>query len=315
MVNISQTEISTASRSLLILLSVCLLAYFKSPAVAFLLGAAIALIINGPLVAGIDKLGVYSLQAAIVLLGLKLNAGQVMAITADYSLMVAAYVILTMGVGLLLGRILRTGKKSAQLISSGAAICGGTAVATLSPVIGAKAEHTGTALTLIFLLNAFALMTFPSIGAYLEMSQEQFGVWVALSVHDTSSVVATSTVFGEEAAKIATFVKLGRTLWLVPLVFIFSILQSKGRAKIHIPMFIILFLAAASMNPFLELPDQILVIANIVSSTLLMVALFCIGSGINRETLLNLKGAPVIHTLLLWALIVPATLLMVLNFV
>ena len=119
MVNISRTEISMASRSLLILLSVCLLAYFKSPAVAFLLGAAIALIINGPLVAGIDKLGVYSLQAAIVLLGLKLNAGQVMAIAADYSLMVAAYVILTMGVGLLLGRILRNGKKSAQLISSG----------------------------------------------------------------------------------------------------------------------------------------------------------------------------------------------------
>jgi uncharacterized membrane protein YadS len=147
------------------------------------------------------------------------------------------------------------------------------------------------------------------------MSQEQFGVWVALSVHDTSSVVATSTVFGEEAAKIATFVKLGRTLWLVPLVFIFSILQSKGRAKIHIPMFIILFLAAASMNPFLELPDQILVTANTVSSTLLMVALFCIGSGINRETLLNLKGAPVIHTLLLWAFVVPATLLLVLNFV
>ena len=96
------------------------------------------------MVAGIDKLGVYSLQAAIVLLGLKLNADQVMAIAADYSLMVTAYVILTMGVGLLLGRILRNGKKSAQLISSGTAICGGTAVATLSPVIGAKPEHTLT---------------------------------------------------------------------------------------------------------------------------------------------------------------------------
>ena len=200
----------------IVLLGAGLVVFVSNPAVAFVAGALYSLIYNRPLPANLGKTGTYCLQIAIVLLGLKLNAGEVIKLTQDYAPIVAGYVVLAMVLGLLIGKLVQNTSKSSQLVSAGTAICGGTAVATISPVIQAKTEETGVALSLIFLLNIFALLLFPYIGQYLQMTQEQFGVWVALSVHDTSSVVATSAIFGEEAMKVATTVKLGRTLWLIP---------------------------------------------------------------------------------------------------
>ena len=285
--------------------------FISNPAVAFMTGALYSLIYNKPAPANLGKTGTYCLQIAIVLLGLKLNAGEVIKLTQDYALIVAGYVILAMVLGLLLGKLVQNTSKSSQLVSAGTAICGATAVATLSPVIQAKTEETGVALSLIFLLNIFALLLFPYIGEHLQMTQEQFGVWVALSVHDTSSVVATSAIFGEEAMKVATTVKLGRTLWLIPLILLFSVAQKREDTQIRFPIFILLFVLSASASSFIEIPNQILLLATKCTTYFLMAALFFMGLGLTRSTLHNLKRGPVIHILLLWLLIVPATLLLV----
>ena len=295
----------------IVLLGAGLVVFVSNPAVAFVAGALYSLIYNRPLPANLGKTGTYCLQIAIVLLGLKLNAGEVIKLTQDYAPIVAGYVVLAMVLGLLIGKLVQNTSKSSQLVSAGTAICGGTAVATISPVIQAKTEETGVALSLIFLLNIFALLLFPYIGQYLQMTQEQFGVWVALSVHDTSSVVATSAIFGEEAMKVATTVKLGRTLWLIPLILLFSVAQKRKGTQIRFPIFILLFILSASASSFIEIPNQILLLATKCTTYFLMVALFFMGLGLTRNTLQNLKRGPVIHILLLWLLVVPATLLLV----
>ena len=213
--------------------------------------------------------------------------------------------------GLAIGLALGNQRKSSQLISSGTAICGGTTIASLSPVIQARPEQTGVALTLVFMLNALALFTFPVIGEYLSLSQEQFGVWAALAIHDTSSVVATSALYGEEAAMVATTVKLGRTLWLIPLLLVFSVLQHQGSAKLRIPVFIVLFIVTACTGSIVALPAGVVSAASSASKMLLVIALFFIGTEISRETLRGLRGTVLVHGLLLWALAVPLTLLVV----
>jgi uncharacterized integral membrane protein (TIGR00698 family) len=292
-----------------------LVLYFNNPAIALLIGAAVSLLFNKTVIPRANVLGKYALQSAIVLLGLKLNASQLAQISADYSLLVTGYVLLTLFVGLGVGAALNCDKKCSQLIASGTAICGGTTIASLSPVINAKPEQTGVALTLVFLLNAVALFTFPIIGEFLSMTQEQFGVWAAIAIHDTSSVVATSAIYGEEAAKVATTVKLGRTLWLIPLLLVASIFQRAGTAKLRIPGFIFLFVLAASLGSLVHLSEGITSTASILSKILLVVALYCIGTEISRATLRGLRGRVLLHGLFLWALVVPLTLLMVMKLV
>jgi uncharacterized integral membrane protein (TIGR00698 family) len=302
-----------APQTILAIVLLPLVLYSSNPAIALLVGAAVSLLFNKAVIPHADSLGKFALQSAIVLLGLKLNASQLIQISADYSLMVTAYVLLTLAVGLGIGAALRCDEKSRQLIASGTAICGGTTIASLSPVIHAKPEQTGVALTLVFLLNAVALFTFPIVGEYLSMTQEQFGVWAALAIHDTSSVVATSAIYGEEAVKVATTVKLGRTLWLIPLLLVASVFQRAGTAKLRIPRFIILFVIAASLGSLVNLAEEITTTASVLSKILLVVALYCIGTEISRETLRGLRGRVLIHGLLLWALVVPLTLFMVMK--
>ena len=309
----SMTDPSPPARGLLPqhLLGIAMLPgliYLGNPAVALLCAAALVLLFDRELLPHAADLGRYTLQAAIVLLGLKLNAASLVEISADYSLLVSGYVLATIAGGLALGRLVGNQSTSRQLIASGTAICGGTTIASLSPVINARAEDTGVALTLVFLLNAVALFTFPYIGHAMQLSQEQFGVWAALSIHDTSSVVATSALYGEEALRVATTVKLGRTLWLIPLLLVASIYHQAGNARLRIPGFIILFVLAACLGSLTELPGVLIDSASIASKALLVVALFCIGTEINRRTIRKLRGRAIAHALLLWALVVPVTL-------
>jgi uncharacterized integral membrane protein (TIGR00698 family) len=215
--------------------------------------------------------------------------------------------------GLLLGRIFRNEARSSQLLASGTAICGGTAIASLSPVIRARPDQTAVALSLVFLLNAIALFTFPAIGEFFELSQHQFGVWAALAIHDTSSVIATSSLYGEEAETVATTVKLGRTLWLIPVILVFSILQGADKARLRVPGFILFFIAAAAISPLFA--DTVVIpTAAMLSKALLCVALLCIGMEMNRQTLRQLRGAALLQGVLLWMLVVPVTLALALNF-
>jgi uncharacterized integral membrane protein (TIGR00698 family) len=299
--------------AILVCLALPLLIYIGNPAFALLVGAAIVLVFDRTPFPAAGNWGKYALQAAIVLLGLKLNPGQLLQISADYSLIVSGYVLTTLALGLLVGRIFHNERKSSQLLASGTAICGGTTIASLSPVIGARPDQTAVALSLVFLLNAIALFVFPLIGEALGLSQHQFGVWAALAIHDTSSVIATSSIYGEEAATVATTVKLGRTLWLIPLILVFSIVEGADKARLRVPPFILWFIAAAAVSPwFADTP--VIPLAAMFSKALLCVALLCIGMEINRQTLRQLRGAALLQGVLLWLLVVPVTLFMVVNF-
>ena len=308
--------LNTTAEKLTALAAVLVLAVLVpqgNPALALLTASAMTVALNRPLLPAAGNLGRYCLQTAIVLLGLKLNVQQLWAISANYSLLVTGYVLATIAVGLGLGLLLRNERNSCRLIASGTAICGGTTIASLSPVIRAKPEQTGVALAIVFLLNAVALFSFPMIGHSLQLSQEQFGIWAALAIHDTSSVVATAALYGEEAAEVATTLKLGRTLWLIPLLLVFSLIERAPNAKLRIPGFILAFILASAAGSLLPLPAEISGWAGMLSKALLVCALFFIGSQIDRRTLKSLRGAPLLHGVLLWALVVPSTLGLVLT--
>ena len=303
-----RTKLATAA-------ALAFLVYFGNPALALVIGMIISLALNRSPIADGSRYGKYLLQTAIVLLGFKLNTNQLLDISGTYTLPIAAYVCLTVCFGLVLGTLLRSEKATNALISSGTAICGGTTIATLSPIIGARAEQTGAALCIVFLLNALALVTFPAIGEWLDLSQEQFGVWAAFAIHDTSSVVATAQLYGDEAAEIATTVKIGRTLWLIPLIITASIYTGTQESKIRIPNFVFAFIAASLLGSWLHLSSDVIASVSQISGILLVMALFFVGTEITRETLKSLRFKTVLHGISIWFLVVPTVLLGVLTWV
>jgi uncharacterized integral membrane protein (TIGR00698 family) len=228
-------------------------------------------------------------------------------VRGDSLWLVAAYVVGVLGIGLMLARVLRLERESGWLLASGTAICGGTAIATLAPLVGARADQVGVAIGIVFLLNAAALFGFPVIGHWLGMSQLQFGMWAALAIHDTSSVLATAAIYGNEALEIATTVKLGRTLWLIPLTLIVSLAQRASAARVRVPPFIVAFIAVSVLTTVLPLPAVISHGAGRVSKALLVTALFFIGTEISWATLRLMRGRVLVHALLLWTLAGSAT--------
>ena len=284
-----------------------LLIYFKNPAIALLAGSILSLSINARIIPKSEVLSKYALQIAIILLGLKLDASLLVQLSADYSVMVTVYILATLAIGFSIGYLVKNDTVSNQLVSSGTAICGGTTIASLAPIVKARPDQTAVALTLVFLLNAVALFSYPYIGDLLKLSQEQFGVWCALSIHDTASVVATAFIYGEESGAVATTIKLGRTLWLIPLLVVASMLCRED-TKVKMPVFIILFILAAMTSSFFDLPALLINSADIFSKALLVFALFCIGTEISRKTLRQLRGSTAIQGLILWFLVAPITL-------
>lgn len=290
------------------------LLWLGNPAFALLAGVGLTLAFDRPLLAQSSLYSKYLLQAAIVMLGLKLNMADLWRINADYSAYVAVYVLSAIGFGLLLGKLLGVEHISSTLIAAGTGICGGTTIATLAPIIKASAEQVGVALAIVFLLNAVALLTFPFVGDYFHLSQTQFGVWAALAIRDTSSVVATAAVYGDQAANVATTVKLGRTLWLIPLVVVASLVAGRGNpddVKVRLPGFILLFILASVLGSVLPMPGWLPAAASTVSKCLLVLALLLIGSEISRQTLRQLRGRVLVQALSLWLLVVPLTLVLV----
>jgi len=282
------------------------------PALALAIGAALALIYNVELIPGSSGWGKRALQAAVVLLALRLDIREVTMVSGEYLPLVAGYVGATLVGGLLIGRLLSTEAKSSQLLSAGTAICGGTAVASLAPVLGAGAAQIAPVMALVFLLNAVAIVALPVVGQALEMSQTAFGLWVALAVHDTSSVLGTAAAYGTEALELATMVKLGRTLWLIPLLVFWGLFASRlsvggEKGKVSVPGFVLLFVAVASLNGMLDLPDQIADYAGQLSTWLLILALYCIGLDMRRSTLAGISPRLLVHALGLWLLVLPIT--------
>ncbi len=316
----SSEAITSGSNLGLILSAVAIgpLILLGNPAVALLAAGVIALSLNRVPVPRASLLSKYCLQTAIVLLGFKLNLQTVWQLSATYTWGVALFVLGTLGVGYLLAKALRSERIPSALIVSGTAICGGTTIATLSPVIGARPHETAVTLSLVFLLNVVALFSFPVIGKWLDVSQLEFGLWSALAIHDTSSVVATAAIYGDEAAEVATTIKLGRTLWLIPLVLLASVIASSqaqpGAPRVRVPGFILAFVAAASVGTFMELPQVVMSGAGELSKALLVCALFLVGCELTRATLKEIRGKTFWLGIGLWLTAAPLTLMVILYF-
>jgi len=286
--------------------------YFQNPAYALLGALVLRLILDVNPIKQSGTIGKLSLQTAIVLLGFSLGIDSLMQMSSDYGLIVAVFVLCTLGLGLLMGRLLRSDEVETTLIASGTAICGGTAIATLAPLINAKPQQFAVATALVFLLNIIALLTFPYIGTQLGLSQEVFGAWVALAIHDTSSVMATATIYGDEAAQVAAAVKLGRTLWLIPLTFAVSLIYGRREAKIRVPTFVLLFVGMAIVSRFVPLEPVVVGYISLLSKTLLVIALAMIGLEINRQTLSQMSMRSIGLGVGLWIIVAPVALALVL---
>ena len=282
-----------------------------NPALGLLAGLAVRLVLDVNPIPDCSKWSGYSLQTAIVLLGFTLGFEQLVSVSAQYGFMVAAYVGMTAVFGLCLFWLVKSNRTESVLLTAGTGICGGTAIATLAPLMRAAPQQLAVASALVFLLNVVAVFTFPTLGRWLGLSQEVFGAWVALAVHDTSSVVATAAAYGDQAVQVATTVKLGRTLWLIPLAFIFSIVWRAPNAKVRVPVFVLLFVAAAGLSSILSLPDVVVQGLGVVSKSLLVIALTLIGLQINRATLSELSPRIVLFGIGLWMLVAPLALLLV----
>lgn len=284
------------------------LVWYGNPAVALFIGITVTLLLRRPLVEGGQRWGRRALQSAIVLLGLTLTVARVAEVSADSLVVVASYVLAVLAAGALLGVALKLEWVSGWLMAAGTAICGGTAIATLAPIVKARPDQVGVAIGTVFLLNAVAIFTFPTIGAWLGLTQHQFGVWVALAVHDTSSVLATAALYGSDALEVATTVKLGRTLWLIPLALATGLYVGESRARLRVPGFILAFLAAAVLASLVQIPESVTAATSRVSRGLLVAALFFIGTEITWQTLQQIRGRILLHALGLWVAAIAATL-------
>lgn len=310
--NVQEQPQRSAIALLGVLLVIGLGIYYQNPAYALLGALFLRLTLNVNPIKSSGTIGKLSLQTAIILLGFSLGIDSLMQMSSDYGLIVAIFIFGTLGLGWLAGKILRSNSKETTLIASGTAICGGTAIATLAPLIDAKPQQFAVATALVFLLNVIALLTFPYIGTQLGLSQEVFGAWVALAIHDTSSVVATAAIYGDEAAQVAAAVKLGRTLWLIPLAFAVSLIYRRHEAKIRVPTFILLFVGMAVASRFIPLEPVLVGYIGLTSKVLLVIALAMIGLEINRQTLSQMSMRSVVLGVGLWVIVAPIALLLVL---
>lgn len=269
-----------------------------SPPIALALGLALALTLGSPYKTA--KQTKLLLQASVVGLGFGMNLQKVFEAGKTGIVFTLATIAGTLLLGYLLGRALNVGRGTAHLISSGTAICGGSAIAAVGPVIGASDEEMSVSLGTVFILNSIALFAFPAIGKALHLTQQQFGVWAAIAIHDTSSVVGAASAFGAEALQIATTVKLTRALWIVPLTLGTAFAFRKGKTKIAIPWFILFFVIASVIRTYVPVPAMTWDVLVHIARIGLTITLFLIGSSLSRASLAKVGVRPLILGVLLW---------------
>src|SRR5215471_11289118 len=282
-----------------------------SPPIALLGGLVYGFALSHPFHVESKRLAKFLLQASVVALGFGMNLHEVVHAGRSGFLYTAVSITVVMSLGLGLGYLIRVGKKPAFLISAGTAICGGSAIAAVGPIAEANEEEMAVALGSVFILNSVALFLFPMIGYLLHLSQEQFGLWSALAIHDTSSVVGATAKYGPSALAVGTTIKLARALWIVPLSFV-TALALKSKARIQWPWFILLFCLAALLNTLLPAFHRELLALNQLGKIGLTVTLFLIGTGLNRKALQGVGFRPLLQGLVLWIIVGVSTLALIL---
>ena len=295
------------------LLLVFCLTPWASPPVALALGLVLAQTLGNPFASQTKAATAKLLQYSVVGLGFGMNAHAAVQAGREGILFTVVSIFGTLVLGYFAGRWLGLGRQVTHLISCGTAICGGSAIAAVGPVMRAKDEEMSVALGTVFVLNALALFAFPPIGHALAMTQNQFGLWCAIAIHDTSSVVGAAKVYGDQALQVATTIKLARALWIIPISIGTALLFKQKGVKIKIPYFIFGFIAAMLLNTYVPALQPLAPLAVKLAKVGLTVTLFFIGAGLSAKTLRAVGARPYLLGVLLWVVISSVSLWVILR--
>jgi uncharacterized integral membrane protein (TIGR00698 family) len=290
-----------------------------SPPVALVGGIAFGFTVDHPLRAESARLSKLLLQASVIALGFGMNIHQVAHAGRSGFAYTAISITTAMVLGLLLGKLLHIGGKASFLITAGTAICGGSAIAAIAPITDANEEEISVSMGTVFLLNSVALLLFPPIGHLLHLSQNQFGLWAALAIHDTSSVVGAAAAYGSQALAIGTTVKLARALWIVPVSLLTAVTMARlaarhgnatahHRSKVTFPWFILFFCAAAALATYLPSLHLTLAALNHLGKAGLTATLFLIGTSLSKKSLRQVGIRPLVQGIILWIIVGTASL-------
>ena len=291
-------------------IALCILPIIDTP-IALLMGIILAQIIQHPFPQNSKKIIQYLLQTSVVGLGFGMNINQAIDAGKQGILFTFFSILTTIFLGILIGKWLKIEKNTSYLISVGTAICGGSAIAAVSSIIKSNEKQISTALGIIFILNSVALFSFPFIGHLFHLSQTQFGIWSAIAIHDTSSVVGAANKFGPIALQIATTIKLERALWIIPISLISIFVFKSKTNKIQIPYFIFLFILAIILNSYI--PSIHDYSSNIIflSKIGLKITLFLIGTGLTKSLINSVGIKPFLQGIIIWAFISVISLVVV----
>ncbi len=309
------TPATRGRQGLFLALAALMLVPGASPALALGVGAGLALTLGNPFERASARLSKTLLKACVVGLGFGMALPAVLKVGAQGVGATALGIAFALGLGLLLGRLLRVDATTSALISGGTAICGGSAIAALGPVLGAGAEAMGVALATVFVLNGVALYLFPPLGHALGLSQAQFALWAALAIHDTSSVVGAASAYGQAALAQATVLKLTRALWIVPLTLAAAWWRRRGgdpTVKVAIPWFIGGFALASAVRALWPAGAPVYDGIVAVARQGLVLTLFLIGAGLSRATLRRVGVRPLVQGVLLWMAVAGGSLCVIL---
>jgi len=284
-----------------------------SPPMALVAGLIFGLTVVHPLARESQAVAKFLLQASVVFLGFGMNLGEVIHVGREGFLYTAIGIAFALTLGLGLGKLMHVSQKASLLITCGTAICGGSAIAAVAPVADAGEEDMAVALGTVFTLNAVALLLFPFIGWHLHLSQTQFGLWSALAIHDTSSVVGAAARYGQQALAVGTTVKLARALWIIPVALVTATIFSRRRGgektNISVPWFIGLFVLAAVARSYVPLSVATFTKMSALGKSGLTVVLFLIGTGLSRQTIRRVGVRPMVQGIALWVVVATVSLL------
>lgn len=280
---------------------------FVTPPIALTVGIIFGLSVPHPLPADSKDLSRFLLQASVVALGFGMNLSEVIKVGQSGFLYTAIGISFALAVGLFLGKMLQVREKSSFLITAGTAICGGSAIAAVGPILHADEQEMAVALGTIFILNSVALLIFPPIGHALRMTQPQFGLWAALAIHDTSSVVGASSKYGPAALVVGTTVKLARALWIVPLALVTAAVK-RSRTRVKLPWFILFFCLAAVINTYIPGSHAFSQLLFTLGRYGLTATLFLIGTSISLRAIREVGWRPLVQGIVLWVIVAVTSL-------
>lgn len=313
MQNTDNTKRTTAVKAAFIILAIlCLTPYVSAP-IALAGGFLFTLLLGNPFERLGHKISGFLLKASVVGLGFGMELNSALSAGRDGFWLTVASITLVLTLGFVIGKRLKMPRRTSHLVASGTAICGGSAIAAVAPAVKASEKEISVSLGVVFLLNAIALVVFPAIGHLLDLSQHQFGLWSAIAIHDTSSVVGAASAYGDEALAVATTVKLARALWIIPVSLLSAILFKSNGKKISIPWFILLFILAMLANTYLPFVGSFSPAVTAISKRALVLTLFLIGASLSVEKIKSVGWKPLALGIALWVTVSILSLLAIVN--